>query len=58
MSKPKERAIIYVALILLCSIASAFLGPTVAVWTFIQIASVIELIYLMGRSPRKDVVRH
>jgi hypothetical protein len=58
MSKREERAIIYIALIILCSITSAFLGLTVAVWTFIQIASVVELIYMFGRSPDEDVVGH
>jgi F0F1-type ATP synthase membrane subunit c/vacuolar-type H+-ATPase subunit K len=48
MSKLEERALIYIALGLLCSVASVFAGIAVGIWTFVQIASVIELVYLLG----------
>lgn len=48
MSKLEERALIYMAMIMLCSVAGAFLGLTVGVWTFVQMAAVIEILYSLG----------
>ena len=43
-----ERFVIYTALVLLCSIASVFLGMAAGLWSFLQIAAVIELLYWIG----------
>ena len=50
MSKLEERALIYMALLMLCSVASVFIGLVAGAWTFVQMASVIELMYLLGDS--------
>jgi hypothetical protein len=43
-----ERLVIYSALALLCSISSVFLGMAAGLWSFLQIAAVIELLYWIG----------
>ena len=43
-----ERFVIYTALVLLCSIASVFLSMAAGLWSFLQIAAVIELLYWIG----------
>jgi hypothetical protein len=43
-----ERFVIYTALVLLCSIVSIFLGMAAGLWSFLQIAVVIELLYWIG----------
>ncbi len=43
-----ERFLIYSALAILCSTVSVFLGPLAGVWSFIQIAAVIEFLYWLG----------
>ena len=45
-----ERLVIYSALALLCSFASVFLGLAAGLWSFLQIAAVIELLYWVGFS--------
>jgi hypothetical protein len=57
MSKLEERALIYIALILLCSLASVFLGFVAGAWSFVQMASVIELMYLIGGPDPDGTVR-
>jgi p-aminobenzoyl-glutamate transporter AbgT len=57
MDKLEERVLVYIALLLLCSVASMFLGVAAAVWTFVQIASVIELMYLYGNPHSDDRAR-
>ena len=47
-----ERFVIYTALVLLCSIASVFLGMAAGLWSFLQIAAVIELLYWVGLAAR------
>ena len=54
MDKLEERILVYIALLLLCSVASMFIGVAATAWTFVQIVSVIELMYLYG-NPRSDV---
>ena len=54
MSKLEERVLIYIALILLCSLASVFMGLTAGSWSFVQMASVIELMYLIGGPDRNE----
>ena len=48
MDKLEERFLIYTALLLLCAVASVFLGMTAGLWTFVQMAAVVELTYLIG----------
>ena len=45
MNTLDERFVIYTALALLCSTASVFLGLAAGIWSFIQIAAVIEFLY-------------
>jgi hypothetical protein len=45
MDNLEERFLMYSALLVLCGTLSIFVGPTAGVWTFIQIATVIEIIY-------------
>lgn len=49
-----ERLVIYTALVLLCSIASVFLGMAAGLWSFLQIAAVIELLYWLGLSAHRQ----
>ena len=58
MSKLEERILIYIALVLLCSTASVFFGLTAGAWTFIQMASVIELMFLFGDPRREKKLRN
>ena len=44
----KERPPIYAALILLSSICGVFLGPGAGALSFLQMAIVIELTYVIG----------
>ncbi|MFT6276575.1 MAG: hypothetical protein ACJAZ0_002683 [Halioglobus sp.] len=48
MNAVDERFMIYAALALLCSTASTFLGATAGLWSFLQIAAVIEFLYWIG----------
>ena len=48
MNTVDGRLTIYTALALLCSLASFLVGPAVALWTFIQIAAVIEILLWLG----------
>ena len=43
-----ERFAIYSALVILCAVASAFLGLIIGAWTFVQMALVIEFMYWIG----------
>ena len=57
MCKLEERALIYTALFVLCSVASVLLDLTRGAWTFVQMAAVIELMYLPGSFFCDDSVR-
>jgi Flp pilus assembly protein TadB len=52
MKKLEERVLIYSALVCLCSLSSLILGLTAAGWTFIMMATVIELLFLLA-DPRR-----
>lgn len=54
MSATDERFMIYSALALLCSTVSAFIGVAAGVWSFIQIAAVVEFLYWMGLPGSND----
>jgi len=48
-----ERFLIYSALLILCSTTGVFVGLAAGLWSFVQIAAVIEFIYWIG-PPRGD----
>lgn len=48
MNAADGRFMIYAALALLCSAASAFLGAAAGLWSFLQIAAVFEFLYWIG----------
>ncbi len=47
-----ERFIIYFALVILCCTTGIFLGLAAGLWSFIQIAAVIEFMYWLGIQAR------
>ena len=57
MSKVDERFLVYTALAMVCSTAGVFLGLAAGVWSFIQIAAIIELAYLAGAPKDADSSR-
>ena len=57
MTKLEERILIYIALAILCCTISVFLGAAAGIYTFMQIAAVIEFIYWFGTSHRLRSVR-
>ena len=50
VSKPEHRIFIYGALLLLCAIGGVFMGAGAALWTFLQVVGVVELICLIGNA--------
>ncbi|MEH6569028.1 MAG: hypothetical protein V7709_08140 [Halioglobus sp.] len=50
MTTQEHRLFIYAALLVLCTIGGAFIGAGAALWTFLQVAGVVELICLLGSS--------
>ena len=56
MSKLEERALIYIAMMIFCSVAGVFMGLAAGVWTFIQMAAVIEILYSLGNSNNSSSV--
>lgn len=50
MDATDERLLIYTALILLCSAISVFLGVAAGLWSFVQVAAAIEILYWAGHS--------
>ncbi len=57
MDTLEERFLIYTALATLCCTAGAFLGAAAAIYTFMQIAAIIELIYWLGTPSRTKAAR-
>ena len=57
MDTLEERFLIYTALAILCCTASAFLGAAVGMYTFMQIAAVIEVTYWLGSPSRTKGAR-
>ena len=43
-----ERFLIYSALLILCGVASVFLGLAAGLWSFLQIVAMIEFMYWIG----------
>ena len=52
MGTLEERFLIYTALAILCCTAGAFLGAAAGIYTFMQIAAVIEVTYWLGSPSR------
>jgi hypothetical protein len=48
MKTLKLRLLIYSALLVLCGVAGSLVGFGAALWTFVQIVAVIELIHWLG----------
>ena len=54
MSKLDDRYFILAAVLLLCIAASVFLGLPAGVWSFVQMAVVIELLFWIGALRQDD----
>ncbi len=58
MNSSNESILIYAALIILCGVASVFVGLTAGIYSFLQIAVVIEFFYWIrtrgGRNPSRN----
>jgi len=48
MDTLNERFFIYSALLILCSTISVLVGLAAGLWSFVQIAAVVELMYWIG----------
>ena len=57
MKTMEERFLIYTALLLLCGAAAALVGAVAALWSFLQIIAVIELLILAGAPARAASLR-
>ena len=58
MTSTEERFLIYAALLMVCAAAGLLLGPAAALWSFVQIAFVIELLFLFGAPARARRLRN
>ena len=58
MNKLGERLLIYTALAVFCVMTAALAGSTAAIWSFLQVVAVIELIYWIARPADKSPVRN
>ncbi|GHD20110.1 hypothetical protein GCM10007052_29080 [Halioglobus japonicus] len=54
MNKWGERFVIYTALAVLCGMTAAFAGTAAALWSFLQVLAVIELIYWIAQPATKS----
>ena len=52
MHTSEPRITIYAALGLLCTAVSALAGPVAGIWSFVQMAAVIELLYALVQPAR------
>lgn len=48
MSGWKERRLVYAALLIACCVLGAAAGPVAGVWSFVQVAAIIELTCRLG----------
>lgn len=48
----EPRITVYAALGLLCTAVSALAGPVAGIWSFVQMAAVIELLYALVQPAR------
>ena len=58
MNSPNERILIYVALLVVCGAASVLVGPTAGIYSFLQIALVIEIFYWIRTRGGKKPLRN
>jgi hypothetical protein len=56
MTFVEERFLIYTALVVVCAAAGSLLGLAVAIWSFLQMVVVIELMYMLGLQGRNKRV--
>jgi hypothetical protein len=54
MDNLDERFLVYTALLILCSFLSVLVSLPAGIWTFLQIATVIEIIYWITFSGGDD----
>ena len=58
MNRLGERFLIYTGLAVLCALTAAFAGTSAAIWSFVQVVAVVELIYWIaspaGKKPARD----
>ena len=54
MNKWGERFVSYTALAVLCGMTAAFAGTAAALWSFLQVLAVIELIYWIAQPTTKS----
>ncbi len=57
MGKLSERLLVYTALAVLCGMTVTFAGAAAAIWSFLQIVAVIELIYWIASPAGQDSAR-
>jgi p-aminobenzoyl-glutamate transporter AbgT len=48
MQRKDDRALIYAALLLIGSVVGLIIGPAVALWTVLQVAIVVGLLFWLG----------
>lgn len=58
MKKLGERVLIYTALAVLCLMTATFAGTVAAIWSFVQVVAVIELIYWIASPGGKHTARN
>ena len=52
-----ERFLVYSGLLLLCSTIAVFTGLQAGIWTFLQVATVIELLYWLALNAADETAR-
>ena len=57
MTAIEERVLVYTALAVVCAFVGVFAGPMAGVFTFVQIAAVIEALFWFG-VPRPGASKH
>ena len=48
MQRKDERTLIYIALLLIGSVVGLVMGSSAALWTVLQVAIVVELLFWLG----------
>jgi hypothetical protein len=57
MDNLDERFLVYSGLLLLCSTIAVFTGLQAGIWTFLQVATVIELLYWLALNAADETAR-
>ena len=58
MDNLDERLLVYIGLLLLCSNLAVVTGLQAGIWTFLQVATVIELLYWLALDAADDTARN